>query len=290
MEFQGRASLVAGVIFIGFITASSSLAYELRQSCQTFDVPKKGAYCLTETKGSTNPDTLYFFHGKGENENTWVDLLGTQAVMRYWEEIGFQPPRVISISFGAVWLLTDVDSNGKQGLLQAVADQVIPMIERRIGGIQGRRFLFGDSMGGMNASLLFLKRGHLFDRVVLACPAITTVSPYDSLGNIFDYLSRTKANLFKLVEMLLLGRINFPSEEAWNQSAPLQLAPVLLNSSSPNLHVSCGSEDNYGFQEGARKFSEIARDRGVHEVIWSLLPGEHCTFDSISIAEFLARP
>lgn len=142
-------------------------------------------------------------------------------------------------------------------------------------------------MGGFNAAQLYLKRGSLFKRAALLCPAITSISPFATKEEVDAYMKRTGAKPFNVLSAISLAKQFFPTAEEYNASAPLVVADKYLGPDSPPVHVSCGMQDGYGFQEGAKMFADLALDRKVPEATWQELEGGHCTFDAKAVADFI---
>ncbi len=267
----------------------SSLAWAepaTTQNCGQFDMGAEGKYCITVTEGSQNPDVLYFFHGRKKGEKAWMDAQWPQRVRQAW---GLGAPTVVTVSFGGNWLLVDKNSRKRSGLYDVFANRVLPFMEEQIEvfspGATGRRLLMGESMGGYNAAQMYLRMPKFFSRAVLVCPAIATVSPFAGVKASLSYIKRTGASLMKVFIGHMVSRLFMPDHEAWEKNDPLELVQN-IDSSYPPLFVSAGSEDTYGFFEGAEKFAEIAKEKGV-DSSFELVEGGHCSFNPNSVTKFL---
>lgn len=260
----------------------------LSTQCEQFEKPVSWGYCVSRAEGSTNTDVLYYFHGKGGNKKSWADASNYPAVMQErWKGAGKGAPTTVAISFGKIWLLAEKNSSKKSGLLEFVAEQAIPYIEQKqFGGSVANRLLLGESMGGFNGAQLVLKHPGLFKKAALVCPAIGALSPYDGSKAEEDYIRRTGARRWNVMLVLHLLREYFPDQESWMKSAPLTVGRTQLGGATPELHVSCGQKDEYGFFEGAKLFADLARDHGV-PAIWEPLSGGHCAADPAALAAFL---
>lgn len=260
-----------------------------RVLCENFSKPRPWSYCLTIEPGASR-DLLYYLHGAGQNERSWYDADNyTQAVRNAWKKSGKPLPSVASISFGGTWLLTSQNNLPESGLMDVFTEFVIPVIESRFTEPPERRLLMGESMGGFNAAQLVLFHGKLFSRAALLCPGLATVSPYGSDNEIQLYIHRTRADPAKVARVQAIARLFYPDAAHWEKAAPLLIGAQALDENTPALYISCSRQDEYGFFEGARAFSELARAEGV-AASWEPLDGPHCTVKPESVAAFLHVP
>ena len=265
----------------------------IREACGDLRSLPFGRYCIARQERSRNPDVLYYFHGLNDDENFWLKELGLPLYAR-WRERGVDAPTVVSISvhnyrLGNFWLLVDKnDQSTESGYLSRTVLGAIPEVEKILGGVRGKRLLMGASMGGFNAAQLYIHYGHLFSRVALVCPAITTVSPFAPDAEFAAYRERTGASWYNVEGSVHLVKRVLPTEALYQQQAPLNQARKKLNSKSAPLHVSCGSDDEYGFQEGSRVLADVARANGVSVTFQLLPPGtRHGVPHGASVADFL---
>ena len=258
--------------------------------------PLPWGYCITSTEGSQNPDFIYYLHGRGRSKTAWMDYPKHKAIRQAWADLGKDAPTIITISFGPVWFLAEKNPSLKSGLLELYADQIIPEIEMKLGGLKGERMIVAESMGSFSGAELVLKRGSLFSRAALACPAIGDLTPSPTFAQRLKYALR--ANPLGLVgEIVLpvsyvitkLQKETFPDEKSWEAASPLLLAKTELNSNSPALYISSGDLDLYGFYPGDKEFARIAKERDVREVIWDPVVGGHCSLNPVKIAKFLTE-
>lgn len=243
-------------------------------------------YCIY--KNPNSPDVLHYLHGHGGNEKHWEKNDSNIKIREYFKAAGKEIPSVITLSFGIKWLLTEVPQSSGTSRYYAYINKILPDLESKLGGFTGRRMLMGDSMGGLNSTLIMERAGNLFERVAINCPALTPIGPQAPDAEVEAYIARHKPyiNRFYVTYMQQWGTQEFPTEADWNRHAPLDLArttPVLPN----NIYVSCGDKDNFGFIEGAARFAEIAASRGRNVVWKQIAGGDHCAIDSKAVADFL---
>ena len=142
-------------------------------------------------------------------------------------------------------------------------------------------------MGGYNSSMLFMKRPELFEKVAILCPAISTLTPFSTDQDVQSYITRNQADPERVHTMMAISRMLYPTQERWLKHSPLDLVKTHTNENSPDLYLSFGDADEWGFYEGAVRFSESAFTTQVNQQ-WVPLPGGlHCSVEPISLGQFL---
>ena len=266
---------------------TSVFADEITTQCK---IKRKGAtewsYCVSRFRNSKNPDILYYLHGIGGNSKSWSDNYA--KANSPWKFRPSQEPTVVSISFGEIWLLAQKNASEITGeLMDFILDEAMPEIEASLEGFKGKRFLVGLSMGGFNATQLYLWHPGPFAKVALLCPALAEISPYVSDSEYDDFIRRTQADPEKARFTRGIIQYAFKDETQWALASPFQIGPELLNPMHPPLFISTGQEDDFGFFEGGKGFADLARTKGVHEVKWAPINGKHCSFDADALFQFL---
>jgi len=274
------------LFFIGILFASHARVPACGESQLTENFSLK--YCLYLTDRTKNKDIIFYLHGRGGNAHSWSENYGKE-LEKYWRLNNLPAPTIIAISFGPQWFLTEFPlAPGLPPLQELYTNILIPNYEAMLGGPQGgRRMLVGESMGGYNASMLFLKRSKLFAKVAILCPAIPTITPFSTTAEIEDYMQRTGADRAKVEDMVKTSRALFPTTELWLNHSPLDLVRTHTDFSSPELYLSCGDKDEYGFFEGTEQFSKLSAANGVKQLWVPISEGVHCSVDTISLATFL---
>lgn len=267
------------------------------KKCESFPPPLNGGFCIHTPLYEKNDDYVYYLHGLGGTEQDWSyrNMTGRQ-IRKEWSARGQATPTVISISFGKFWLLAEKNSSESSGLFEYLTYKVIPQIEARLGGLQGRRLLLGKSMGGVNSIQLALKTS-LFDKVGILCAPLAQISPFASDVEIKTYAESTYAHqyyqksspnlVFKsMMKAAKLSKYFFPTPEAWSTGNPFLLLEKTAKSQLPRLYVSVGKEDEYGSFESTGDWVRILKNQG-HVVDYRPVNGAHCEYDVPSIAQFL---
>lgn len=273
----------------GFVveTISKPVSYapapvnNLDMTCFSKEKPVSWQYCINQIPTSSSQTLIYHFHGRRGNETWWNDdTYYTGNLYREWTKQNVDPPTVVSISFGSLWLLE------KNGLLDVFLNEVMPEIESNLDLQFNRRLVVGESMGGVNAVLAWLNSEGVFDGVASLCPPLPTISSTASLSEIMDYMSESETTWQRGAMLLFMGRYFFPTHEEWSENSPLELARNNDLSELGPMYLSCGEKDDWGCMIGSRKLVEITKAAGV-DTNWHPMPGGHCDIDEASLSQFL---
>ncbi len=246
----------------------------------------KWKWCVDTPRKSMKTDRetiLYVLHHAGASERTWGEFPVARKFYSWFKKRGVPAPRVVSVSYGPYWTLMEEPGKTQPALLRPFVDEVMPEIERGFKFSPSKRLLWGTSQGGLNGASLILREPDLFSRAVLSCPAIFAFPMYsDSQAD--AYIERNDSVRRSVYWGLKKLRPRIGGAEAWAREAPLVL--IENAESLPPTFVQINPGDEYGFQDGGRKFAETAQSRGLPVTLksggWS-----HCVFDIESAIEFL---
>lgn len=273
------------LLFFVLTFLSVNLAFAADLDCRRQDLGgTEIRFCLSQP--AVPSDTLLvYLHGLGGNERQYYDLDVFRDIHRHLQALG-KEPTVITISFGQAWLLTEVP--GSKMLFSKVMDQFLPAMEKSLqpSGFQ-HKILLGMSMGGFNGSQILLKRPEAFEKVLLLCPAITAIGPQATDEEVSDYIKRTGAESYRVRLVQAFTKREFPTLEDWNAHAPLTLAQKA--GALPAVYLSCGLNDQYGFQEGALMMFNLVQPK-ARTSTWIPIPNAgHCAIDPVSVTNFIAQ-
>lgn len=277
------------LLFIAAILPSVTLAGKPIEICGDFSsirVPAR--FCIIKTLDSLNKDVVYFYNGIMGDERDWVNREDVKKVFSIWERDGVDAPTFIGISFDRVWLAVPYE---KRGLYSLLANKIIPFVENQLfeGKIQ-RRLLFGASMGGHNGMQLYLRNPTFYNRTLLACPALASISPWDPFDEFRKFQSRTGANWFAVGVASATARHFYGTPELWDAQSPLEyLRHSFFPKEANPVHIAIGERDEFGFAEGGRIAAKLLGERGVESSL-SSRPGGHCDIDPEHIARELILP
>lgn len=206
---------------------------ELEMTCTEMSAPRPWSLCITRDASSTSQDLLVHFHGRRGTARWWNDkTYYTAELYEHWKAADVQPPTVVSISFGPLWVLTDETADAFR---QSVLEQARDHAESLAGHGFDRTRLVGESMGGYNALLAAIDGDTPFDRVAALCPPLTTTSPFGS--GLFSRFGESSAR--EGLMLLAFSRAFFDDDAHWHATDPV--ARVLSGDPMrPALFMSCG--------------------------------------------------
>jgi S-formylglutathione hydrolase FrmB len=209
---------------------------------------------------------LYFLHGLFEDETRWSSRGGTDQIMDRMIAEGKIGEFIVAIPNGATsfWVNT---RDGKEKWEDMLVMEFIPMIESnfRVNASRAGRAISGTSMGGYGALGIAMKHPDLFGSV----SAHSAVLLKDlSAAKVADRRIQMFQSLFDKIYGINQD-INY-----WEANNPMSLAKDTKRLNGLKIYFDCGTEDNYGFDVGARQLDEMLTKSGYpHEA--HLYPGRH---------------
>lgn len=264
---------LAAILFLAACSARTRrfASYRFAGDAPAVTCRQDGAarWCLHEPPGPAAQDLVYFLHYATGDEGSWNRLGLSRAF--YAEFKGRPAPRVVTVSYGAHWLLTRVP-----GLRQTVTLADFAALRGRIEASLGaprRRFLWGMSQGGYNAAVLALSEPERWSAAALSCPALLEESPYapPPPGTPFP----------RALEARQLFTYRLAGESAWAGENPLALARTA--GTPPPFWIEANDADEFGFFSGARALAERLGGRAR----FVPAPGTHCVIDARAAARFI---
>ncbi len=208
---------------------------------------------------------LYYLHGLGENEQTFVDFGGWSLLENLQDAKRVGEYLVVIPEGGRSFYINSRD--GKQRYEDFLVHEFLPRIEARFRVRPGRasRGVAGVSMGGYGALRLAFKRPELFASVSAHSAALLEELPKN-----LPQSPRMQARLRVLGETY-----GVPFDRAfWEKNSPLTLARNAPGLARLKIYFDCGTSDEYGFDAGARALAEVLTARKIaHE--FHLYPGGH---------------
>jgi S-formylglutathione hydrolase FrmB len=208
---------------------------------------------------------LIFLHGANENEKRWSTRGMTDLMLDRMITQGEIGEFIVAIPFGANSFYTNSISGERWE--DMILEEFIPLIEsenRALGTREGRA-ISGISMGGYGALKLAMRRPDLFNAV-----SAHSAMLFDDIVNA-DIGARRTQIYMPLFESIFGISDNL---DHWNRNNPLRMASELPNLEDLKIYFDCGTEDDYGFFQGARQLHDILDSRGIdHE--FHLYPGDH---------------
>lgn len=232
------------------------------------------SYCIDGNFETPSKDVIYFFHGLNGSQNTWQSFRLRETLFNTY---GSNRPKVISVSFGPRWFLSDVERIFKPSRLATFHKKVQYEIEEDLGFKVENRFAVGESMGGFNALRIMFDQPEKYKKVVALCPAIATISPFSTAKKTYEYLERNPSVDIKILFLVSgFSLMEFPFPYLWDRNDLLKLVDQ-NQKPLPRLFMSSNSQDMYGFNEGAEIFAEKLRASNA-SYIYTPLAGSHCEY------------
>jgi S-formylglutathione hydrolase FrmB len=227
-------------------------------------------YCaLLPASFATDParrfPVLYFLHGLGENEQTFVDG-GGWSLVENMRAAGMLGDFVIIAPDGDSTFFID-SRDGKRPYEDFFIREFMPAVERRyrIRASRGSRGITGISMGGYGALHLAFRHPQLF--AVVSAHSAALIQKFPSV-----LLKGTIANPMVRVMNQAFGT---PFDmRFWNANSPLEMAQRDPGLNMLHIYFDCGSGDDFGFDAGASALDKILTARHIaHE--FHLYSGAH---------------
>lgn len=209
---------------------------------------------------------LYFLHGLGDNEQTFLHTGGWNLVEDLREKGRLKDFLIATPAGEATFYINSRD--GKLRYEDFLLQEFFPFIERhyRVRPARTNRAISGISMGGYGALHLAFAHPQLFSSVSAHSAALIEKLPAFLSGN-----GGTPATGRARV---LGGVFGLPPDPAfWERNSPVALART-SSLSGLKVYFDCGSEDDFGFDAGAAALDRVLSARKIpHE--FHLYPGRH---------------
>jgi len=206
---------------------------------------------------------LYFLHGLEDNEESLLNFGGWDVVSELRSKGKIGDFVILAPSAGHTFYINS--ENGKVRYEDFLMKEFMPEMEKRYraAGTRATRGITGISMGGYGALRLAFRYPDEFAAVSAQMPALITNVPKDLgasaqggpgalLGDVFgsrDYFDRKNVFYFARTE----------------SAASLKRMKIYFD---------VGSNDDYGFEQGAQELDKLLRSRGIpHE--FHIYPGGH---------------
>lgn len=270
MNRSCRASLTALLIVCVFLPAVAQASG--RAECVS--LPSKilrsaVPYCILlpptyDTQKSRHFPILYLLHGLGDNEQMLIHSGGLNLVEDLWEQHELGEFLIVTPAGGASFYINSRDGNHHYE--DFFLREFIPGVEKRyrVESSRHSRGIAGISMGGYGALHIAFRHPNLFAAVGALSAALI-----EQLPSISPQESR------QLGVLRVLGSaFGSPFDPLfWKQNDPVAIART-ANLAGLRIYFDCGSEDDYGFDAGAKALDKLLTSRRIpHE--FHIYPGGH---------------
>lgn len=217
------------------------------------------------SSASTRYPTLYFLHGLFENERSWSERGGQQALDDLLTRRELGEFLVVLPDGGKTFYVNSLD--GRERYEDFFIQELVPAIDHRYRTIAdpAARGISGTSMGGYGALHLGMRHPELFGSASAHSAALLPKFPNPVPGE----------GRWGFYARVLQGPFGSPLDEAyWEVNNPLTLAERPERFASLKLYFDCGDHDRYGFEEGAQLLDRTLTAKGFpHD--FALRPGGH---------------
>lgn len=270
MNKFGRVA--AAALFLSCLAAPQSLRASVRAECLSASSKILGhsvAYCVIlppsyDAEKNRRYPILYLLHGLGDNEQMLIHSGGFNLVQDLWERHQLGDFLIVTPDAGSSFYINSRD--GRLRYEDFFLQEFLPQIEKRYRTQSGRasRGIAGISMGGYGALHLGFRHPELFASVGAHSAALLEKLPTVTISD-----SRQTAR------SRILGDVfGSPLDPLfWKQNDPLAIARA-ANLSALKIYFDCGSEDDFGFEDGAAALDKVLSSRHItHE--FHLYPGGH---------------
>ena len=203
---------------------------------------------------------LYWLHGLGGNDQTFVDA-GGWAMLEQLRDAGRIGEFVVITPDGDTTFYIN-SRDGRRPHENFFVQEFMPAMEKhyRIRAGRDARAISGVSMGGYGALHIAFAHPQMFGSVSAHSAAlIDRISPAILTGGAFRFLNLAFGDPVDV--------------QYWEKNNPLRMAEH-VPLAGLKIYFDCGLQDDYGFDTGARAFDrELTARRIAHE--FQLYPGHH---------------
>jgi S-formylglutathione hydrolase FrmB len=218
------------------------------------------------SSGTQKYPVLYFLHGLNENEMRWSTRGMTDLKLDKMIADGKIGEFIVAVPFGATSFYTN-SRNGTAPWEDSLINEFIPLIEStyRVNASRATRGISGISMGGYGSLKIAMKHPQMFGSASAHSAVL--------LANLDD--ARVQDRRLAMFQGLFDQIFGISQDlKYWDENNPLVLAQDTRKLNGLKLYFDCGTEDEYGFQAGAKLLDEmLTKANYAHES--HLYPGHH---------------
>ncbi len=262
-------AMLAGLFAVAATTQAAALG---RGECRSMASKILGhpvQYCVIlppsyDSSRQSYP-VLYFLHGLGSNSEILINSGGMDLINDLWSQKQIGEFLIVTPDAGRSFYINSRD--GKVRYEDFFIHEFIPYIEKRYRVLADRehRGVSGVSMGGYGAFRFAFRYPQLFGSMSAHSAALLATLPTVSSS---DYQGA-------ILNRILGSAFGSPPDPAyWKQNNPFTIVGNGARSAGLKIYFDCGTEDDYGFDAGAKSFHELLDSRHISNE-FHLFPGGH---------------
>jgi S-formylglutathione hydrolase FrmB len=262
------------ILLLGFFAMASTIQAAAlgRGECRSMLSKILGhpvPYCVilppSYDSGKQSYAVLYFLHGLGSNSEILINSGGMDLINDLWSQKQIGEFLIATPDAGRSFYINSRD--GKVRYEDFFIHEFIPYVEKqyRVRADREHRGISGVSMGGYGAFRFAFRYPQLFGSVSAHSAALLATLPIVSAS---DYPGA-------ILNRILGSAFGSPPDPAyWKQNNPFTIVKNGARASGLKIYFDCGTEDDYGFDAGAKAFHELLDSRHIPNE-FHLYPGGH---------------
>jgi pimeloyl-ACP methyl ester carboxylesterase len=221
----------------------------------------------------TSTRLVVFFHGYGDNVQSWDSHPQTAQVQKYWNDNHVVRPNVINLSHGQWWYVDAVRATELNGFLAWFEPAHFAFTPERV--------LYGESMGGHNAYRWALDAPDKFVKLAVACPAFPKFF-------VKDAQTGPSSGLMEIIANQVIGG-------AYSGSSLPDFNPLLHSvrenpaATISKVYIVATDIDGFGFYDGDMALNRLLSKDAALSVTWEVQSVNHCEHEATQLAKFLVE-
>jgi S-formylglutathione hydrolase FrmB len=226
-------------------------------------------YCVilppSYDSGKQSYPVLYFLHGLGSSSEILINSGGMDLINDLWSQKQIGEFLIVTPDAGRSFYINSRD--GKVRYEDFFIHEFIPYIEKqyRVRADREHRGVSGVSMGGYGAFRFAFRYPQLFGSMSAHSAALLATLPTISAS---DYQG-------VILNRILGSAFGSPPDAAyWRENNPFTIVRNGARPAGLKIYFDCGTEDDYGFDAGAKSFHELLDSRQIPNE-FHLYPGGH---------------
>ncbi len=227
--------------------------------------------------------TIYVIHGLVGDDSLLLNLGFFESLPKDLLELCVKNRVELVLPSCGAGILRHDTLESKESYADYFSKEIMPIAESNTAAPAAKRMLLGYSAGGASALRMFLEHPELFDGLGLVFSALFFHDIFSETET-EAYLARTGADSHLVKQGCQILRELFKDREDYEGFNPIPLLSEIDCSSvkQKKIYMDVGSEDEVGFWDGARKLSELLREREI-EHVFDERPGAKHDLESLKI-------